>query len=89
MKIIKDSERQMNIHPLMVYFYLSMSLTRQFSHAISKLNKYTSFTRGLFKFQVVTSINRYAKRILSNDLEEAMSQSNVMVRLMDDIEGNY
>ena len=79
----------MNIHPLVVYFYISLSLTRQFSHAISLLNKYTSFTRGLFKFQVVTSIRRYAKRVLSDDLEESMSRSNVMVRLMDDVEGNY
>ncbi|MBR3093180.1 MAG: hypothetical protein IKG99_09180 [Bacteroidaceae bacterium] len=89
MKIIKDSERQMNIHPLMVYFYLSMSLTRQFCHAIRLLNKYTSFTRGLFKFQVVTQIGRYAKSVLSDDLQEAMWRSNVMVRLMDDTEGNY
>ena len=38
MKIIKDEQRQINLHPLVIYFVLSSKDSKERAEAVSKLN---------------------------------------------------
>ena len=88
MKIIADSQRELNYHPLMIYFMLTPKNHGIYAKHIDGLNKYNGFTRGLFKFRAVARGSKYCED-LSNDLKATLKNYNVIVRLMDDFEGNY
>ena len=88
MKIIADSQRELNYHPLMIYFMLTPKIHGIYAKHIDSLNKYNGFTRGLFKFRAVARGSKYCED-LSNDLKATLKNYNVIVRLMDDLEGNY
>ena len=88
MKIIADSQRQLNYHPLMIYFMLTPQNHGIYAKHIDNLNKYNGFTRGLFKFRAMARGSKYCVD-LSNDLKATLKNYNVIVRLMDDLEGNY
>ena len=88
MKIIADSQRQLNYHPLMIYFMLTPNIHEIYAKQIDSLNKYNGFTRGLFKFRAVARGSKYCED-LSDDLKVTLKNYNVIVRLTDDLEGNY
>lgn len=88
-KIIKDTKRQINIHPLVVYFILTPELEKQYGDAINHLKKRTSFSRNIFTFNIVPQVEEYCNDALSKDLTEALSGQNILVRLVDDSAGYY
>ena len=88
MKIIADSQRQLNYHPLMIYFMLTPKIYGIYEKHIDSLNKYNGFTRGLFKFRAIARGSKYCED-LSDDLKATLKNYNVIVRLTDDLEGNY
>ena len=59
-----------------------------YAKQIDSLNKYHGFTRGLFKFRAVARGSKYCED-LSNDLKATLKNYNIIVRLTDDLEGNY
>ena len=89
MRIVKDFGRQINIHPLVIYFVLSPKLVAEYGQALNSLNKYTGFTRGVFRFQVVSHVGKNDDNALSANLQGAMKRFNMMVRLVDDVAGNF
>ena len=88
MKIIADSHKQLNYHPLMIYFMLQPKDHELYAKALNGLNKYNGFTRGIFKFRAVERGTKYCED-LTNDLKATLKKFNVIVRLVDDEEGNY
>ena len=89
MRIIKDTSKQINIHPLVVYFVLSPKLKDKYENVLNKLNKYSGFTRGIFKFHIVSHIGNSDGSVLSAELQKSMKKYNMMVRLVDDSAGNF
>ena len=88
MKIIADSHKQLNYHPLIIYFMLQPKDHELYAKALNGLNKYNGFTRGIFKFRAVERGTKYCED-LTNDLKATLKKFNVIVRLVDDEEGNY
>ena len=89
MRIIKDSEKQINLHPFVVYFVLSPKLKNEYGDALKRLNRCEGFTRGIFKFNVVSHLGESGAKALSPDLQNSMKRYNMMVRLVDDPDGNF
>ena len=83
MKIIKDEQRQINLHPLVIYFVLSSKDSKERAEALSKLNKYQGFTRGIFKFQTIEHVGKYSEEV-SSELTDDIKHYNMFVRLVDD-----
>ena len=83
MKIIKDEQRQINLHPLVIYFVLSSKDSKERAEALSKLNKYQGFTRGIFKFQTIEHVEKYSEEV-SSELTDDIKHYNMFVRLVDD-----
>ena len=88
MKIIVDKYRQLNYHPLVVYFMLQPKDYAKYAKEIERLNRYNGFTRGIFKFKAIARGNEYSYD-LRNELRSIIRNFNVIVRLVDDNEGNY
>ena len=88
MKIIIDQQRQLNYHPLVVYFLLSSGQFETHSEKIKSLNRYKAFTRGIFKFRAIERGKEYGY-CLDNNLTSEISKFNVILRLVDDSLGNY
>ena len=88
MKIIADSHKQLNYHPLMIYFILKPKDYEMYAKPLNDLNKYNGFTRGIFQFR---AIERGIKSCedLTDELKNTLKNFNVIVRLVDDEEGNY
>lgn len=83
MKIIKDEKRQINLHPLVIYFVLSSKDTKERAEALNQLNNYQGFTRGIFKFQTIEHVGKYSEEVTS-ELTDAIKRCNMFVRLIDD-----
>lgn len=88
MKIIKDEKRILNLHPLVVYFMLSPQDNQEYAESLERLNDYKCFTRNLFKYSIVLRGEGSSAEI-PQDLAEEISRYNVMVRLIDDADGNF
>lgn len=88
MKIILDPLKQLNYHPLKVYFMLSSKDYTQYADNLRKLNRYKGLTQGLFKFHAVLRGKSYFQE-LTDDLKHAISKNNIIVRLVNDSEGNF
>ena len=88
MKIFVDSKRQLNYHPLVVYFILQQKDYDLHARNIKQLNKYVGFTRGIFKFRAIARGNEYS-HVLTPDLTDTINRFNVILRLVDDKDGNY
>lgn len=88
MKVIKDEQKLINIHPLGVYFMLPEDKFVKYDDKIEKLNSYKGFTRGIFKFQAVKKAKIFGKA-LPEALTDSLKDYNMMVRIVDDAEGNF
>lgn len=88
MKIIVDKRKQLNYHPLVVYFILQPKDYKMHGQNLEQLNKYTAFTRGIFKFRAIARGNEYSHD-LSDELIYTINKYNVILRLVDDQDGNY
>ena len=88
MKIIVDKQRQLNYHPLVVYVVLMSPEYRKLAKKIESMNNRSILTRGLFKFRAIKRGNEYSSD-LSPELTTTISRFNVILRLVDDSEGNY
>lgn len=53
MNIIKDEQRQINLHPLMIYLVMSSEDCKERTAAVNRMNRRHAFTRSLFKFRTI------------------------------------
>ena len=88
MKFIVDRQKQLNYHPLVVYVVLSHDEYKQYASSLESFNENEMLTRGLFKFRAVERGNKYSSN-LSPELTASLNRFNVILRLVDDNEGNY
>lgn len=88
MKVIKDSEKLLNIHPLMIHLMLPPDIYKEYRERLARLNKYKWYTRGIFNFNIVSHSGEVDK-VLPDELVDAFERNNLMVRLVDDAEGNH
>ena len=82
MKIFKDSKKQLNLHPLVVYFILTANEITRYAKKIEELNNRPTFNCGIFQFNIVTR-TRHNSSELSEILAQELDDSNIMVRLFD------
>ena len=82
MKIYSDPNKQLNLHPLSVYFLLSADGMRLYADRLTSLNRKRDNVCALFKFEVMerVSLNHEA---LTPELLTHLEQNNVVVRLFD------
>lgn len=83
MRIIKDEQKQINLHPLVIYFIVSPEDSIERKETLNKLNKYQGFTRGLFRFQTIEHIDKTGEA-LSSELTDAIMNYNMFAKLIDD-----
>ncbi len=88
MMIIVDRQKQLNYHPLIVYFMLQPEDYAKYANHLRQLNRYLNYTHGIFKFRAVQRGEEYSQ-YLTDNLAETIKQYNVIVRLVDDYEGNF
>ena len=88
MKVLTDKQRQLNYHPLVVYFMLQPSEFKKYGKHIKNLNNYKGFTRGIFSFRAVVRGDKYSQG-LTNELTATISKFNVILRLLDDEQGYF
>ena len=82
MKIIKDDQKQINLHPLVIYFVCSSKDSKEKATALNRLNKYQGFTRGIFKFQTIEHVGKHSENV-SSELTDVIKRYNMFVRLVD------
>lgn len=88
MKIVKDELKQLNYHPLVVYFMLQPKEYDTYAAKLEKLGTYKGFSRGIYKFKAVERGSDFSRDLDAN-LAYALSRANVVLRLVDDIDGNF
>lgn len=88
MDIIVDKQKQLNYHPLAVYFMLQPSDFKQNESKIKCLNNNARFTRGVFMFRAFERGKNFYSA-LTEQLAETLNKHNVILRLVDDIDGNF
>lgn len=88
MDIIVDKQKQLNYHPLAVYFMLQPSDFKRNEPKIKCLNKNARFTRGVFMFRAFERGKNFYSA-LTEQLAETLNKHNVILRLVDDIDGNF
>ena len=89
MKITKDSQRQLNLHPLTVYFMLTPEENEEYGEMLLTFNDKKELTFGLFEFKTLVWANNEDDPDLSDDINALQKKNNIMVRLFDDEDGNY
>lgn len=82
MKVFKDSKKQLNLHPLVVYFLLTSKEKARYGKRIEELNDMPAFNCGIFQFSIVTR-TRHSSSELSEKLTQELDGCNIMVRLFD------
>ena len=87
MKIVKDTQKQINIHPLIIYFILPPKSYKRYAARLKQLNSDEWFTKGIFSFDVILYTGE-VDNAFSYDLKKAFKENNIMVRLVDDADGN-
>ena len=87
-KIINDKEKLININPLVIYFVLNAKEYEEYKNDILNLNNYIGFTRGIFKFEVLTKGN-VDHSILPQNITAELVKSNVFLRLIDSYDGAF
>lgn len=90
MKFIKDSDKLINIHPLVVYFILPGGEYERYVESVKSINRYSGYTLKIYRYSAVPA-GESSSAELNAELAEAISQHNIMVRLVDDVDGcwNY
>ena len=88
LKIVNDKDRLININPLVIYFVLSRKECEEYKDGILKLNNYVGFTRGIFKFEVLTK-GDIDHTILPQNIISEFVCCNVFVRLIDSYDGAF
>lgn len=88
MKIIKDEQRLINLHPLVIYFMLPPDEYEKYGDKLKALNKYKDFTHDVFKFQAFSQSEEYGNALPAT-MTDALKGHNMMVRLVDDASGNF
>ena len=88
MDIIVDKQKQLNYHPLAVYFMLQPSDFNRNEPKIKRLNNNARFTRGVFMFRAFERGKNFYSA-LTEQLAETLNKHNVILRLVDDIDGNF
>ena len=88
MDIIVDKQKQLNYHPLAVYFMLQPSDFKQNESKIKCLNNNARFTRGVFMLRAFERGKNFYSA-LTEQLAETLNKHNVILRLVDDIDGNF
>ena len=82
MKLFKDSKKQLNLHPLVVYFLLTSKEKATYGQRIEELNDRPAFNCGIFQFTIMTR-TRHNSSELSEKLTQELDDCNIMVRLFD------
>lgn len=85
---IKDARQQLNYHPQVIYFLLDTVDFEKYQSAIKELNNHRIFTRGIFQFEAIER-GTEPSHLLSDELVSSLSRHNIIVRLLDDAEGNF
>ena len=90
MKFLKDSDKLINIHPLVVYFILPGGEYERYVESVKSINRYSGYTLKIYRYSAVPA-GESSSAELNAELAEAISQHNIMVRLVDDVDGcwNY
>ncbi len=88
MDIIVDKQKQLNYHPLAVYFMLQPSDFKRNESKIKCLNNNARFTRGVFMFRAFERGKNFYSA-LTEQLTKTIASHNVILRLVDDIDGNF
>ena len=83
MKIIKDEQRLINLHPLVIYFVVSPKDPKERVEALRGLNRYRGLTRGIYRFQTVEHVGDYSADVTS-ELTDTIKRYNMFVRLVND-----
>lgn len=88
MRFVVDKQRQLNYHPLVVYITMCPKEYQAHAGRVERMNDLGGLTRGLFKFRAIERGDKYSSD-LTADLTATLSRFNVILRLVNDSEGNY
>ena len=53
MKIIKDCQKLINIHPLVVYFTLPGGEYERYVESVKSINRYSGYTLKIYRYSAV------------------------------------
>ena len=84
----KDEQKLINIRMQTIYFMLCEEERAQYKEMIEMMNGIKAFTLGLYEFKILTKLGGINSS-LSEDVKDEIEANNIIVRLPNDISGNF
>lgn len=84
----KDEQKLINIRMQTIYFMLCEEERAQYKEMIEMMNGIKAFTLGLYEFKILTKLGGINSS-LSEDVKAEIEANNIIVRLPNDISGNF
>lgn len=88
MIIINDDRKLLNLNQTVIYLMVSAEENNAYAEKLKSLNRYTTLTKGLFRFDIVEK-GKSPYEQLPQELVHATRQCNVFVRLINSIHGRH
>lgn len=82
MKIVKDEKKQINLHPLVIYFVLKGTESKDMVDVVKSMNKHKTFTRRVFKFEAIDEVGKHSAEV-DGSLTSSIKGYNMFVRFVD------
>ncbi|MBQ5691622.1 MAG: hypothetical protein IIV24_09035 [Alistipes sp.] len=88
MLILHDEQRSISLNPFAIYVICDQSQSERYDRLVARLNRSKRYTRGCFKFERVVR-GEQRPEALPNSLAQAIGKSDILVRLIDSVAGDY
>lgn len=88
MMTFRDDQKLINISMQTIYFMLSEEQRTQHKEMVEMFNSLKAFTLGLYEFKILTKLGS-VNSSLSDDIKTEIEANNLIVRLPNDIDGNF
>ena len=88
MLILHDEQRSISLNPFAIYVICDQSQSERYDRLVARLNRSKRYTRGCFKFERVVR-GEQRSEALPNSLAQAIGKSDILVRLIDSVAGDY
>lgn len=88
MIIIEDDKRILNLNHMAIYLMLTAEEMAEYKDKLKTLNSFRKLTRGIFRFEIVEKGDT-PYEILPKEMTRAVTNCNVLVRLINSIHSIY
>jgi hypothetical protein len=89
MLVLNTGDVRLDMDLFHIVFLLNEDDRYRYIAEIDRLNNEKMFTLGLYEYRIETIRGRANEKIPLESLRDAIESHNIVIRLMDDVEGNH